>query len=138
MPVPIDQSLNIPDPFEGIDDVENAFVVTRENPNAPISTREYWCGPPQGWSNKIEDAKLYVDEEQAMNRRRVVAKNFNHFFQHKGYSIPTRFAYVRLGEIVKQLFQGDTDIVCLTQGLTASLYQPRRDFRDFAYPNNRD
>jgi hypothetical protein len=114
----------------GIDDVVNAFVITREDPRAPISTREYRTSQ-RTWSNKIEEAKVYEDEELASQIHRMAARNTANFLMRNGYSIPTRFAHPKLGDIVDQLFKGDQDAISLTQGLAITVRQHRRDFRGY-------
>ena len=123
--------------LDGISDIENAYVVTREDPNAPISTREYRT-PAKRWSNKIEDAKVYEDVALAAQIHRFAAMNTANFLERNGFAIPTRFAHPRLGDVVNQLFKGDKDVVALTQGLSTAIYQPRRDYRDFKLPGNPD
>jgi hypothetical protein len=112
----------------GIIDVEDAYVVTREDPKAPISTREYRT-PQRTWSNKIEEAKVYVDAELASNVRRFAARNTDNFLQRNGFAIATRFSVARLGDIVNELFKGDEDVISLTQGLGAGIRLHRKDFR---------
>jgi hypothetical protein len=123
--------------LDGITDVMNAYVVTRELPDAPISTREFRTSR-RTWSKKIEEAKVYEDIELASQIHRFAARNTANFFQKNGYAVPTRFAHTRLGDIVDQLFKGDKDVVSLTQGLSTAVYQPRRDFRDFKRPGTPD
>jgi hypothetical protein len=112
----------------GIMNIEDAYVVTREDLNAPISSREYRTSQ-RTWSNKIEEAKVYEDMELASNIRRFVAKNPGNFLQKNGFAIPTRFASTKLGDIVDQLFKGDQDAITLTQGLGVQVRQHRRDYR---------
>lgn len=118
------------DNLDGIDDIKSCYVVTREDPNFPISTREFRSSL-RTWVKEIEHAKIYVDVDLASNVRRLVAKNTENFLQKNGYAIPTRFAHPKLGDVVDQLFKGDKDIISLTQGLSSSKHQVRRDYRDY-------
>jgi hypothetical protein len=117
--------------------MQEAYVVTRESPSAPVSTREYRTSA-KTWSNKIEDAKVYEDIELANNMRNLVAKNTTNFLKVNGFAIPTRFAHQKLSEAMDQLSKGDQNVTVRTQGLAPITYESQRTHSGFKYTRYRD
>jgi hypothetical protein len=104
--------------------IEDLYVIVREDPRAPQSTREYWS-QSRTWLKNIEEARVYEDGELASNIRRIQAMKPDNFLRDGQLAVPTRFRHVTLGD----LFNESPDAIALTQARRGDSSPVRDDFR---------